>query len=81
MNNKYTPVVFAVVALLVGLGLGFWYGNAKGVASEKKAQEEARLKAEAEAAAAVNPFQQASTNPFEKSPVNPYENVNINPFK
>lgn len=77
--------VWVVVALIVGLGGGYYYGNmqgvTKGVAQEKATAEARKSVAEAEAAKAVNPFEQTTINPFEKSPTNPFENVKVNPFK
>ena len=76
--------VAALVALVVGGGIGYYYGNVKGVdagiAREKAAAEARRKEAEQEAAKAVNPFNQAG-NPFEKVPTNPFEDVKVNPFK
>lgn len=76
--------VVVVVALVVGGGIGYYYGNVKGIDKgviQQKAVEEARKKeAEQEAAKAVNPFNQAA-NPFEKVPTNPFEGVKVNPFK
>ncbi len=81
--NIVKYIVVAVAALGIGLAGGYMYGNSKGVekgiAQEKKAQEEARQKALEDAAKALNPFSQTESNPL--SPVNPFENINVNPFK
>ena len=78
-----------IVAVAIGLGAGYYYGNSTGLAEgikrgglEEKAAEAARKKeAEKKAAAAANPFEQTSVNPFEKSPANPFEKVKVNPFE
>lgn len=76
---------WVLVALIAGLGAGYWYGNragiALGVAQEKAAETARREEAEKKAAQAANPFEQATTNPFEKNPVNPFEGVKVNPFE
>lgn len=80
-NQDFQKWIWVLVALLVGLGGGYYYGNVRGVSQEKAAEEARKKDAEKEAAKAVNPFEQTTTNPFEKSPTNPYDNVNVNPFK
>ena len=70
----------AIVALVLGLAGGYWYGIRAGVAKEQAAEESRRTAALAEAAEAVNPFA-AAANPFEKNPANPYEKVKVNPFE
>ncbi len=77
------------LALVIGLGGGYYYGNIAGVKDgieqgilREKATVEARKKeAGKEAAKAVNPFGQATVNPFDKTPTNPFEKVKINPFE
>ena len=85
MNQNAAKWIFVLVALLVGLVGGYWYGNMKGVeqgvAKEQAAKAQTQKAAEEEAAKAANPFEQTTTNPFEKSPANPFENVELNPFK
>lgn len=76
--------VVVAAALVVGGGIGYYYGNVKGVAEgiaqEKAAIEARRKEAEQKAAQAVNPFNQGA-NPFEKVQTNPFEDVKVNPFK
>lgn len=90
---NYLRLAWVFLALVVGLGGGYYYGNTVGVKDgtrrgieqgilQEKAMVEARRKdAEKETAKAVNPFQQATANPFEKTPTNPFEKVKINPFE
>ncbi len=60
--------VFAVViALLLGIGVGWWYGNKLGYT---KGKVDGRAQAQAEAA-----------NPFKQNPANPLESLKLNPFK
>jgi uncharacterized protein HemX len=73
--------VWGLVALAVGLGGGYWYGQQAGVALEKARQEAATRQAEEKAAKEANPFLETTANPFEKNPANPYENVKVNPFE
>lgn len=89
-HNVLLLTVVALIALVVGLGGGYYMGNKiglqvgiqQGIEKEKAAGEVLRAAAEKEAASTVNPFGDAeSTNPFEKSPTNPYEGVNTNPFE
>lgn len=74
--------IFAIiVALLLGVGGGYYYGNELGY---KKAQADAKAAVEAEAkkaAEAANPFKSAETNPLEKVQTNPLEGLKFNPFK
>lgn len=78
-------MVWVLVALVIGIGGGYWYGNQagilKGAAQEKARAEALKKEAEKEAAKAVNPFEQTTVNPFEKSPTNPFEKVKLNPFE
>lgn len=71
----------AIVALVLGLAGGYWYGVRAGVAKEQAAEEARRKTALAEAVGAVNPFADAAANPFEKNPANPYEKIKVNPFE
>jgi len=74
--------IFAVVvAVLLGLGGGYYYGHKVGY---NKAQADATAVAEAEAqkaAEAVNPFKSAGANPLDKVTGNPLESIKLNPFK
>lgn len=80
-NSNLMKLVIPVVALVIGLGGGYYFGHSRGVASEKAVQEAARVEAEKQAAKAVNPFEQASINPFDEVPTNPFSDVKVNPFK
>lgn len=64
----------ALVALGIGLVVGFWFGNRHGyqqaAADVKQVQEAAASKAADNAANAANPFKAA----------NPLQNVQANPF-
>jgi len=80
-NSPLIWIFAIVVALLVGLGGGYYFGNQIGY---KKAQADAKAVAAAEAkkaAEAANPFKSAGTNPLKKVTANPLENVKFNPFK
>lgn len=77
--------IVAVIALLLGLGAGYYYGNLKGVqkgVAQELAAADAKKKAAAEEATkAVNPFEQNTANPFGKAPTNPFDKVQVNPFQ
>ncbi len=79
-----SPVITLALVLLVGLGLGYWYGNQSGYqkaqADIKAQQEELVKKAAEEATKAANPFK--AVNPLEKVEVNPFEKAQkaLNPF-
>ena len=89
--EKKSPnvIVIAVLALLIGLAGGFWYGGKSGFnkgyskaeADIKKTQEEASKKASEAAAKAANPF--SVGNPLEGVDTNPFEKVKkvLNPFQ
>lgn len=74
-------LVWALVALVIGAGGGYWYGREAGMASEKARSSALLAERERAAAKAVNPFEQTAANPFEKNPANPFENVKVNPFE
>lgn len=88
-RNSMMQWVIGVLALVVGMGGGYYYGNMMGhnrgveagIAQEKAAEIARREAAEREAASAINPFNQGSANPFEKASANPFDDVNVNPFK
>lgn len=73
----------AVVALIIGLAGGYYYGNSKGrtdlLAEQKAAEEKAQVEAQEELAEAANPFGGAQVNPFEGSYTNPLK-ASVNPF-
>lgn len=81
-------LVWALIALLIGLSAGYWYGSRaglaegikRGVLQEKAAEGARRKEAEKKAAEAVNPFG-GTVNPFEGTPTNPFEKVKVNPFE
>lgn len=84
VENK--PVIlWVIIALVLGLVGGYWFGNDRGYkraeADIKKIQEEAAKKATDQAAKAANPFQ--AVNPLEKVEANPFEKAKsiVNPFK
>ena len=70
-----------IVAVIVGLGGGYYFGLHKGVLQEKAAETARKQAAVEQAAQAVNPFGQTTANPFEKAQANPYQNVKVNPFQ
>ena len=77
MNNlSISGVVLA--GLLVGAGVGYWYGNMLGFEAGVASQQNLAVN---KAAEEVNPFGQADTNPFDNASTNPYENIKTNPFE
>lgn len=85
-KESYTSwVLYVVIALLIGAGVGFWYGSSTGkqqgradlLAEQKVAEEEAKKKAQEEIVEAANPFEEK--NPLEGSYQNPFKQ-NVNPF-
>ena len=82
--SKSGTWLLALVALLIGLGGGFWYGESAGraraAADLKAQQDELTAKAGADAAKAANPFQ--TVNPLEGVKANPFESAKkaLNPF-
>ena len=87
MNDKenISWVLYVVISLLVGAGVGYWYGDMAGkeqgrsalLAEQKAAEEEAKKQAQEEILKAANPFEQG--NPLEGSYQNPFKQ-NVNPF-
>ncbi|MDO8574794.1 MAG: hypothetical protein Q7R61_00735 [bacterium] len=81
-NSKLFWVFAIVLALLLGVGGGWWYGNKIGyIKGKSDGKTEAQAEALKAAAEAANPFKQAETNPLENVTTNPLENVKFNPFK
>ena len=88
MNIKINVVVIGVILLVVGLGLGYVWGDRvaydrgyqKAVTDVKAAQTEVAKKAGEEAAKVANPFQ--ATNPLEGVSANPFKDAakKLNPF-
>ncbi|MBI4137958.1 MAG: hypothetical protein HY472_01775 [Candidatus Sungbacteria bacterium] len=90
---KQTIIIVSVIGLVVGLGLGYWYGTSRGYAKGdaagykraeediKKLQTAAAERAAREAAAAANPFQ--AVNPLQGVESNPFEKAKkvLNPFQ
>lgn len=78
-DSKKKVVMIAILCLVIGGGVGYWYGSSNGFSTgyttaqedAKKLAEETAKKAAEEAAKAANPFQV----------VNPLENVELNPFE
>ena len=78
-----------LVALLVGAGVGYWYGQSVGrdagyavaQTDAKALQEEATNKALDNASKVANPFQ--AVNPLESVEANPFEKAQkaLNPFE
>ena len=66
---------FVALALIIGAGAGYFFGNSKGrsdLLAEQKAAEEAALKAaQEEIVKQANPFEE-SANPFEGGYQNPF---------
>ncbi len=83
--SKSTVIAAAVIALIVGTALGYWYGNKVGYSqaeSDIKALEEAAAaKSADEIAKAANPFQ--TENPLEGVEANPFQKLTdtLNPFR
>lgn len=84
-NNANILWVYVVIALLVGLGMGYWYGTMAGkeqgrtalLAEQKAAAEEAKKQAQEEIVEAANPFE--TENPLQSGYENPF-NQQVNPF-
>lgn len=77
MDEQKSPLLWIfviIVALILGIGGGWWYGNkvgyTKGKADGKAEAQAQALKAATEAA-----------NPFKQAPANPLESLKLNPFK
>lgn len=84
--------MLAIIALIAGLGLGYWLGSQqaaqayndgyqKAVADARATQEAVARQAAADAARAANPFQ--AENPLEGVTANPFEEAQkaLNPFQ
>ena len=85
-------IIVAVLALILGLGAGYWFGSSrtgsaysagyeKALADAKATQGAAAKKAADDAAAAANPFQ--AENPLAGVDANPFEQAKkvLNPFE
>lgn len=93
MMGKITWIPIAVLALVIGIALGYSSGKQAGYksgdadgyqraqAEVKKLEEATANKAAGEAAAAANPFQ--AVNPLEGVETNPFEKTKkiLNPFE
>jgi len=88
METKTNVIIVGVVFVLVGLGLGYFWGGKNGydqgyqkaTADIQATQAEVAEKAAGEAAKVANPFQ--STNPLEGVSANPFKDAakKLNPF-
>lgn len=84
-NVNMPLILYVAVALLIGLGFGYWQGTKAGeekgrtmlLAEQQAAAEEAQKKAQEEIIQAANPFE--TTNPLEGGYENPFEQ-RVNPF-
>lgn len=81
MDQSTKMWAYVAVALVVGLGGGYYYGKSVGVKQEQAVEAARKAEADKAAAQAINPFQKTTANPFEKAPANPFDNVKVNPFK
>ena len=81
---KSKVLVVALVALVIGVGGGYFTGHAQGkkaLLAEQTAAVEAEKKAAQEAIAEqANPFAE-TVNPFEGGYENPFEGAGVNPFQ
>lgn len=91
--SNSTKTVIAIIALVIGLVAGYFYGSTTGYkkgdvdgykraeADVKKLQDAAAKKATDEAVKAANPFQ-ATNNPLKGVESNPFEKAKkvLNPF-
>jgi len=86
--NKNNTIIAGVLGLVVGLGVGYWYGGQraskqayeKAVSDIKAQQEEIAKKAGEDAADKANPFK--VENPLEGVKANPFSDAKkaLNPF-
>lgn len=80
-----TTTVASLLALAVGAGVGYWFGNTtgyeKGQEDFRATQEALAKKATEKAAKEANPFQ--AVNPLEGVNTNPFEDAQkaLNPFE
>jgi uncharacterized membrane protein YraQ (UPF0718 family) len=90
-QSKNHLVLLSIMALVIGLVAGYFYGHAKGIdkgradllAQQEQAQQEAAAKVLKEVQEAANPFteEEQVVNPFEKVEYkNPFEGATVNPF-
>lgn len=85
-------ILIGFVALAIGLGIGYYYGNTSGIkrgvesgradllAEQEKAAEEATKVAQDKIIEQVNPFSDAKVNPFLGEYTNPFGGATANPF-
>jgi hypothetical protein len=84
-------LAYAIIALLVGGGAGFWFGQEMGLetgyaraeaeAAENAASVERARVADNTNTKAQNPLAEVKTNPLEGVKTNPFEDVKLNPFE
>ncbi|PIR57815.1 MAG: hypothetical protein COU71_01965 [Parcubacteria group bacterium CG10_big_fil_rev_8_21_14_0_10_38_31] len=89
MKNTF---LIGLIALAIGLGAGYYYGNTTGVksgvevgkadllAEQKKVAEDEAKATQDKILEQVNPFSDTNVNPFESEYVNPFEGTTVNPF-
>ncbi|OGZ45698.1 MAG: hypothetical protein A3C84_04595 [Candidatus Ryanbacteria bacterium RIFCSPHIGHO2_02_FULL_48_12] len=90
-SHSSSWLAYAIIALLVGGGAGFWFGQEIGreagyARAEAEILENAALVERARAAdnadtATQNPLAEVKTNPLEGVKTNPFEDVKLNPFE
>ena len=79
MNRNFLTDIGAVlVALVLGVGAGYWYGKLAGFQAGVDSQKEIAIE---NAAKGINPFDEASTNPFDSDAANPFAGIKTNPFE
>jgi hypothetical protein len=84
-DSHITWVLYVVIALLIGAGVGYWYGMSIGIekgrtdllADQEAAEKEKKMQAQEEIIEAANPFE--DDNPIGDSYQNPFKQ-NTNPF-
>ena len=67
---------FVVVALLIGVGGGYFFGYSKGQSDLLVEQESALTAAQEEIVESANPFAETAQNPLEGGYENPFEGAN-----
>ncbi len=79
-NIKNHLFIFMVISLVVGVVLGYFYGNKKGrtdlLVEQKITAQKAVEEVQKQIVESANPFGTAQTNPFEGGYQNPFKQVN-----
>lgn len=78
MKNYFSDISVVLIAVAVGLGAGYWYGNLTGYNRGVESQQKVVAN---NAARTINPFSNTDTNPFDETTANPYSNIKTNPFE